>query len=259
MTTHREGTMTTQTRGRVRVEDGQKRIRAQIGGVTIADSAAVKMVWEIPYFPTYYFPQDSVRMDLLSDSGETKRSPARGTASLFDVTVGDRTVDQAARIWNEAKIEDVIGYVSFDWKAMDTWFEEDEEVYVHARDPYTRIDILQSSRNIRVEVDGAVVADSDRARFLFETGLPVRYYLPKTDVRFEYLTPTDTATSCPYKGTARYWSIDTSGETHSDVVWGYDAPLKESQDVAGFVAFYNEKLDIYVDGILEDKPKTKFG
>jgi uncharacterized protein (DUF427 family) len=250
--------MTTQTRGRVRVEDGHKRIRAQIGGVTVADSASVKMVWEIPYYPTYYFPQDAVRMDLLSDSGDTKRSPARGTANLFDITVGDRTIPRAARIWNEAKLEDVEGYVSFDWKSMDAWFEEDEEVYVHARDPYTRIDILQSSRNIRVEVDGVTVAESEKPRFLFETGLPVRYYLPKTDVRFEYLTQSETATSCPYKGTARYWSVNTTGEDHDDVVWGYDTPLRESQEIAGFVSFYNEKLDIYVDGVLEAKPRTKF-
>lgn len=251
--------MTTQTRGRIRVEDGQKRIRAQIGGVTVADSADVQMVWEIPHYPTYYFPQASVRMDLLSDSGETKRSPARGTANLFDISIGNRTVAQAAGIWNEAKIEEVEGYVSFDWKSMDAWFEEDEEVYVHARDPYTRIDVLQSSRPIRVEVDGVVVAESDRARFLFETGLPVRYYLPKTDVHFQYLMPTDTATSCPYKGTARYWTVDVGQGPHDGVVWGYDAPLRESQEIAGFIAFYNEKLDIYVDGVLEDKPTTMFG
>ncbi len=250
--------MTTQTRGRVRVQDTAKRVRAQIGGVTVADSAAVKMVWEIPYFPTYYFPQDSVRMDLLTDSGETRRSPSRGTAGIYDVTVGDRTAAQAARVWNESKLDDVAGYVSFDWDAMDAWFEEDEEVYFHARDPYTRIDILQSSRTIRVEVDGVVVAESDRARFLFETNLPVRYYLPKTEVNFAYLTATNTATHCPYKGTARYWSIATTGEAHEDVVWGYDAPLPESHLIAGFVSFYNEKLDIYVDGILEKKPKTKF-
>lgn len=250
--------MTTQTRGRVRVEDGQKRIRAQIGGVMIADSANVKMVWEVPYFPTYYFPQDSVRMDLLSDSGETKRSPSRGTADLYDITVGDRTVAQAGRVWNEAKLDEVAGYVSFDWKSMDAWFEEDDEVYFHARDPYTRIDILQSSRTIRVEVDGVTVAESSKPRFLFETGLPVRYYLPKTDVNFEYLNPTDTSTDCPYKGTARYWSITTAGDTHDDVAWGYDSTLRESQEIAGFVAFYNEKLDIYIDGVLEERPKTIF-
>ena len=250
--------MTTQTRGRIRVEDTQKRIRAQVGGITIADSTEVKMVWEIPYYPTYYFPVSAVRMDLAADSGETKRSPSRGTANLFDIAVGDRVIPGAARVWNESNLEEVAGYVSFTWDAIDQWFEEDEEVYYHARDPYTRIDILGSSRTIRVEVDGVVVAESDRARFLFETNLPVRYYLPKTDVRFEYLEATGTATQCPYKGTARYWSVNTIGETHHDVVWGYDSPLPESQLIAGFVAFYNEKLDIYVDGVLEDRPKTKF-
>jgi uncharacterized protein (DUF427 family) len=250
--------MTTKTRGRVRVEDTHKRIRAQIGGVMIADSTAVKMVWEIPYFPTYYFPADDVRLDIMTDSGETKRSPSRGTANLHDVSVGDRTIGQAARVWNDSTLEEVAGYVSFSWNEIDRWFEEDEEVYYHARDPYTRIDILGSSRVVRVEVDGVVVAESDRARFLFETNLPVRYYLPKTDVRFEYLEATDTATHCPYKGTARYWSINTTGETHHDVAWGYDSPLPESQLVAGFVAFYSEKLDIYIDGVLEERPKTKF-
>jgi len=250
--------MTTQTKWRVRVEPTSKRIRNQIGGVVIADSTDVLMVWEVPYFPTYYFPSSDVRLDLLSDSGETKRSPSRGTAQLHDITVGDRTVAQAARIWNESKVGEVAGYISFHWGSMDAWFEEDAEVYVHARNPYTRIDILQSSRNIRVEVDGVTIADTDQPRILFETGLPPRYYFPKTDVHFEYLTPTDTETACPYKGTARYWSVNVNGEVHDDLAWGYDGPLQESQDVAGLVAFYNEKTDIFVDGVLEDRPKSMF-
>lgn len=250
--------VTTRARGHVRVEDTQKRVRARIGGVTVADSALVKMVWEIPYYPTYYFPIDAVRMDLMTDSGETERSPSSGTANLYDITVESRTIPQAARVWTESKIEELEGYVSFDWKSMDAWFEEDDEVYVHARDPHTRIDIVQSSRNIRVEVDGVTVADANNARFLFETNLPARYYMPKTDVHFEYLTPTDHTSMCPYKGTARYWSINTTGETHENVVWGYDAPFAESQQIAGFVSFYNEKLDIYVDGVLERRPKTIF-
>ncbi len=250
--------MTTQTKRRVRVEPTQKRIRTQIGGVVIADSTDVLMVWEVPYFPTYYFPSSDVRLDLLSDSGRTKRSPSRGSAALHDVTVGDRTVPQAARVWTESKVEEVEGYVSFHWGSMDAWFEEGAEVYVHARDPYTRIDVLQSSRNIRVEIDGVTIADTNQPRILFETGLPARYYIPKTDVQFEYLTPTDNETSCPYKGTARYWSINVNGEAHDDLVWGYDSPLQESQDVAGLVAFYNEKLDIFVDGELQDRPKSMF-
>jgi len=172
---------------------------------------------------------------------------------------GDRVVAHAARVWTEAKLDDVAGYISFDWHAMDAWFEEDEEVYVHARDPYTRIDVLQSSRTIRVEVDGVVIAESSKPRILFETGLPPRYYLPKTDILFQHLQPTDTITSCPYKGHARYWSIVVNGTIHTDLAWGYDTPLLESIEVAGLVSFYNEKLDIYIDGVLEEKPKTKFG
>jgi uncharacterized protein (DUF427 family) len=141
---------------------------------------------------------------------------------------------------------------------MDHWFEEDEEVYVHPRDPNTRLDILPSSRRVRVEIDGVTVADSTNASFLFETGLPVRYYLPKTDVRMDLLTPTDLSTACPYKGTARYWSVTVDGETHDNLVWGYDTPLPESQKVGGLVAFYNEKLDIYIDEVLEERPKTMF-
>ncbi len=250
--------MATNGRGRVRVEPTQKRIRAQIGGVTVADSSDVMMVWEIPYFPTYYFPATDVAMDLLADSGETKRSPSRGTATLHDVTVGPNTVPRAALIWDESKIEDVQGFVSFDWASMDAWFEEDEEVYYHARDPYTRVDILQSSRHIRVEVDGVIVADTDKARILFETGLPARYYMPKTDVRMDLLTPSDTETHCPYKGTARYWTITVNDTKYDDLVWGYDAPFSEAAGIAGFVSFWNEKLDIYVDGELEAKPRTKF-
>ncbi|MEZ5174625.1 MAG: DUF427 domain-containing protein [Acidimicrobiia bacterium] len=243
----------------MKIEPTQKRIRTQIRGVTIADSTDVLMVWEIPYFPTYYFPQSDVRMDLMTDSGETKQSASRGTANLFDIAVGDHVVPRAARVWNDAKTDELTGSVSLVWKAMDAWFEEDEEVIVHARDPYTRLDILQSSRHISVEVDGVVVAESDHPRILFETGLPARYYLPKTDVRFEYLRASDTVTSCPYKGHARYWTIEVNDTSHEDLAWGYDTPLREAQEIAGFVAFYNEKVDITIDAVRAERPTTQFG
>ena len=131
-------------------------------------------------------------------------------------------------------------------------------MWVHARDPYTRIDVLSSSRRVRIEIDGVTVADSTNASFLYETGLPVRYYLPKTDVRMDLLTPSDTSTACPYKGTARYWSAEVNGETHQDVVWGYDSPLPESQKITGLICFYDEKVDVYVDEERQERPKTKF-
>jgi uncharacterized protein (DUF427 family) len=141
---------------------------------------------------------------------------------------------------------------------MDAWFEEDEEVFVHPRDPYTRVDILRSSRSVRIGVAGVVVAETTHPTFLFETNLPRRTYVPKLDVRMDLLESTDSATMCPYKGTARYWSIRAGDEVHRDLAWSYDAPFRESGPIAGLVAFYDEKVDVYVDGILQPRPKTHF-
>ena len=243
-------------RGRIRIEDGAKRVRVMLAGQVVADTTTPLLVWEVPYFPTYFFPSDDVKVDLLSETGETKKSPSRGDATLYRVEVDG--AEGAAYAYHDAKIDELEDHYAFVWSTMDHWFEEDEEVFVHARDPYTRIDIVPSSRRVRVEIDGETVADSTNASFLFETGLPTRYYIPKTDVRMDLLTPTAKATSCPYKGTARYWSVDVDGGAHEDVVWGYDNPLPESQKIMGLVSFYNERVDIYVDELLEERPKTKF-
>jgi uncharacterized protein (DUF427 family) len=243
-------------RGRVRIEPSGKQVRVMLGGEVVANTVGPLLVWEVPYYPTYYFPEADVNTDYLVETGETKKSPSRGEATQYTVKVNGS--EGVAYSYKEPKIDELEGYYAFVWKTMDHWFEEDEEVWVHARDPYTRIDILPSSRRVRVEIDGETVADSTHASFLFETGLPTRYYLPKTDVRMDLLTTSDNQTACPYKGTARYWSVDVGGKTHEDVVWGYDIPLPESQKIAGMVAFYNEKVDIYVDEVLEEQPKTKF-
>jgi uncharacterized protein (DUF427 family) len=215
------------------------------------------MVWEVPYYPTYYFPLDDVDRGLLKATGETRRSPSRGEARVH--SVGDR--QDAALVYLDSPMEEIKGHVRFDWGAMDAWFEEDEEVFTHPRDPYSRVDILASGRHVRVEIDGVTVADSRSPRILFETGLPPRYYLPKTDVRLDLLERTDTVTHCPYKGQAEYWSVilpDADKDAHKDVVWSYRMPLPESQKIAGLVSFYNEKVDIYLDGVLQERPKTKF-
>lgn len=244
-------------RGRVRFEPSRKQVRVMLGGEIVADTTRPLLVWEVPYYPTYYFPESDVMTDLLVETGETKKSPSRGEATQYSVKVNGS--EGVAYSFKEPKIDELAGYYAFVWKTMDHWFEEDEEVWVHARDPYTRIDILASGRRVRIEVDGVTVADTANAFFLYETGLPTRHYLPKTDVRMDLLAPTDTVTECPYKGVARYWTVTVEGTAHDDVVWGYDAPLAESQKIAGMVAFYNEKVDVYVDEVLEEKPKTKFG
>lgn len=243
-------------RGRIRIEESTRRVRVMLGGEMVADTTKPLLVWEKPYYPTYYFPEADVKTDLLVDTGETRRSPSRGEAAQYVVKVNGS--EGMAYSYPDPKIEEIAGHYAFVWRTMDHWFEEDEEVFVHPRDPYTRIDILPSSRRVRVEIDGLTVADTTNALFLHETGLPVRYYMPKTDVRMDLLTPTDTATSCPYKGTARYWTANVNGETYEDIVWGYDAPLPESQKIVGLLCFYNEKVDIYIDEEPQERPKTKF-
>jgi uncharacterized protein (DUF427 family) len=129
---------------------------------------------------------------------------------------------------------------------------------VHPRSPYTRVDILPSSRHIRIEVEGVVLADSTHARALFETGLPTRWYLPKVDVRFDLLTPTKTSSQCPYKGRAEYWSARFDDHVVEDIAWSYPTPLPESERIAGMVSFYNERVDLFVDDVPVPRPHTKF-
>jgi uncharacterized protein (DUF427 family) len=240
------------SRGRVRVEPGQKRVRAYLGGELVVDTTQPLLVWESPHYPTYYLPIEDVHG--LVPTATTTHSPSRGDAVHFTVKAGGKEAVDAVWQYPESPIEEIRGYARFNWDAMDAWFEEDEEVYVHVRSPYTRVDILPSSRHVRVLVDGEVVADSHRPWLLFETGLPVRYYLPKLDVRMDLLDPTDTQTRCPYKGEASYWSVRAGGKVHEDLAWSYPRPLPESLRVAGLVAFYNEKLDIEVDGVVQERP-----
>lgn len=244
-------------RTRVRIEQSGKRVRAYLGGNLVADTIAPTLVWEIPYYPTYYVPAADVRAELVED-GPGEHSPSRGDATAYTVKVDGAEAPGAALRYLESPVEELRGLVRLDWGAMDSWFEEDEEVFVHPRNPYTRVDVLASSRRVRVEVDGVTVAESSSPRLLFETGLPVRYYLPKTHVRMDLLEHTDTATHCPYKGTAEYWSVRANGKVHEDLAWSYPTPLEESRKVAGLVCFYSEKVDIYVDGVLQERPKSRF-
>jgi uncharacterized protein (DUF427 family) len=246
------------SRGRVRVETGGKRIRAFLGGVAVADTSNPLLVWEKPYYPTYYFPVADVRTDLLEPDQGVVHSPSRGEARPFTLRAGGLEVPRAALRYFDSPLQELRDTIRFEWDAIESWFEEDEEVFTHPRDPYTRVDIVPSSRHVRIEVDGVTVAESMNPRLLFETGLPVRYYLPKTHVRMDLLRPTDSVTHCPYKGDAEWWSVRIDGKTHPDLAWSYRMPLPESQKIAGLVAFYDEKVDVYVDGVLQERPRTKF-
>lgn len=245
-------------RGRVRVEEGQKWVRVYLEDQLVADTRRPKLVWERPYFPTYYFPPEDVAPGTLFATGETEHSPSRGNASIATVKADGVAAPGAARVWDDAAIEAIAGHVSFDWAAMTRWLEEDEEVFVHARNPYTRIDILASSRRVEVVIDGVTIAVTERPLLLFETGLPVRYYLPRGDVRFDLLETSGTRTGCPYKGEAEYWHARIGDALHEDIVWSYPEPFSESAKIAGLLSFYNERVDIVVDGHLEARPRTVF-
>ena len=141
---------------------------------------------------------------------------------------------------------------------MDAWFEEDEEVFVHPRDPHHRVDVLRSSRHVRVRIDGELVADSARPCLLFETGMPTRYYLPRADVRMELLSDTGTRTQCPYKGIAGYFAATVGGQRHDDIAWTYAMPVPECPKIEQLVCFFNEKVETEVDGVVEAPPATKW-
>jgi len=241
----------------IRVEHGRKRVRILLAGELVADTTSPLLVWEIPYYPTYYVPASDVRAELVPYGADADK--VLGEAEVLTVKdPGGAAAVGAARKYPASPASQLRDAVRFEWGAMSEWLEEDEPVYTHPRDPHTRVDILASSRHIRVEVDGVTVADSTSPRILFETGLPPRYYLPLTDVRTDLFRPSDTQSHCPYKGTASYWSVDTGKELHDDIVWIYRAPLPESQKIAGLVAFYDEKVDVYIDDVLQRQPHTKW-
>jgi uncharacterized protein (DUF427 family) len=247
----------TEARGRVRVEPGAKRVRGYAAGSLIFDTTAPLLVWEIPYYPAYYIPAGDVRAKL-EPTGATDRSPSRGTAEILDVVTERGRLAGAARRYSDSPLTDLRDAVRFDWNALDEWLEEDEPVYGHPRDPYTRVDALRSSRTVRVELDGVVLAESARPTVLFETGLPPRYYLPLSDIRMELLVASDSRTLCPYKGWASYWHLDLAGKRYEDFVWIYRSPLPESRPITGLACFYNEKVDLIVDGQRVDRPRTHF-
>ena len=241
---------------KVRVERSHKRVRVYLGGEVVADTIRPLLVWEGP-FPTYYLPVADFRAEL-AETGVTDRSPSRGTAEILNVVTARATAAGAARRYADSPTEELRDAIRLDWAAMDEWLEEDEPVYTHARDPYSRVDILASSRHIRVELDGVALAESRSPRLLFETGLPTRYYLPVADLRHDLLRRSDRRTQCPYKGTAEYWSVAVNGTLQENLIWIYRTPLPESQKIAGYACFYNERVDLFVDGVLQERPRSRF-
>jgi uncharacterized protein (DUF427 family) len=248
-----------------RVEPSPRRVRARVGDTVVADSRrALLLAWYGPgTLPTYCLPAADVRTDLLRPSAPAGEAGGGAPGDLpftvaHDVVVGDTVVERGAALFRDPPepLRKVDGRWTFTWDAGVSWFEEALEVHVHARDPHKRVDAMPSDRHVRIEVGGQVVAESDRPHALFETTLPTRWYFPPDDVRRDLLVPSDTVTRCPYKGTARYWSVQMGDTLHRDLAWSYPEPVAECPHIAGLVAFFNERVDVVVDGVTERTPRT---
>lgn len=256
---HRFDPVEVAIRGRqVRLEPSPRWVRVRFGGKIIVDSKHVLLLIEDGRPPSYYFPLSDVDQAHLVASDKVAKAPALGPLRYWDIRVDGATAEGAA--YGPAdpprELERLKDHLAVKWHLMDELLEEDEPVHVHPRNPYTRVDVVPSSRSVRVEVDGVTIAETDHPWLLFETGLPTRYYFRPEDVRMELLTPTDSHTRCPYKGEASYWSVTVHEATHPDLVWGYPDPIPECPKLKGLLAFYNEKVDTFVDGVLEERPQT---
>lgn len=240
------------------VEPVPRRIRATLGGRVVLDTTRALYVWEWRGYPQYHIPRDDVDSEVLVDEDRMRRLH-RGSTRLYGLRVDELSRPGVARLYTESDIEGLTGTVRFDWDALEHWYEEDEEVFVHPRNPYTRVDALRSTRQVRVELDGLVLAESTSTVMVFETGLPTRYYVNRTEVNFDHLVPSDTVTSCPYKGkTSGYWSVRSGDDVQPDLAWTYDFPTRQLLPIAGLIAFYNEKVDITIDRRRLDRAKTHF-
>jgi uncharacterized protein (DUF427 family) len=250
-------------------EPTARRVRVAHAGQMVADTDRPLLVWEPRRIvPSYAVPVGDLRAELfpdavdpLEDDGRPFLSPgtpfAMHTTPGRSMTVRTNGGDRPAAAYRPAD-PDLDGYVVLDFFSFDEWFEEDERIVGHPRDPFKRIDVRSSSRHVRVEFDGQVLAESSRPLLLFETGLPTRYYLPRDDVRMDLLRPTSTRTYCAYKGQATYWSVDLGDRTLEDVVWTYEAPLSDASVVIDRISFFNERVDVVIDGARSDRPATEF-
>ena len=228
------------------------RVRAVVGGEVIVDSRNARLLHETGHLPVYYFPPEDVRRDLLTPTDTASECPYKGRANYYSCgAVDDLVWEYRDPIESVAFIA---GQLALYWRKVDEWLVEDERVHAHPRDPYHRVDIYPTSRHVRVLLDGKCVAESTRVTALFETGHPPRWYFPLDDVRMDILEPSATETLCAYKGRASHFHA----LGHEDVAWTYRAPLSDGERVRGLIAFYGERVDLELDGELQERPQTQW-
>ena len=255
------------TDGPVKTLQTQRKVQILYGGTYILQTTNAVFVWEHPYYPQYYVPKSeletwSKKHNYTFSPGEDFTSEnGNSLATQYTLSVGSKSTDNVLAFSDSlrGKAEELQGLVKLDFGEMDQWFEEETPIYVHPKDPFKRIDTLQSTRDIKVSIDGHVIAHTQTSMHLYETGLPVRYYIPLTSVDASVLRSSETRTRCPYKGEAQYWSVEIDGKLYEDLFWYYVNPTLESSMVRGLLCPYNERVDIEVDGVKVERPKTPFG
>jgi len=260
--------------GQLRFHPTAKRIRAFTGTEVVVDSAKAWLVWEPGRIvPSFAVPVDDIRGSLLESppaAADDAVRPGDGLAVLdprthfslhtapgqaFDVATDRSILAAAAFVPNDPDCE---GRAILDFEAFDEWREEDELLVGHARDPFKTVDTRRSSRRVTVEIAGTTVADSIRTTILFETFLPTRYYFVPADVRMDLLERSGTVSVCAYKGHANYWSANIGGVGVKDVAWSYEGPHNYATAVRGMLSFFNERVDLYVDGVHLETPRTRW-
>ena len=236
------------------VEPTPRRVRVRLASRIVADSKRAQLL--VQYgpggLPTYYLPRADVAPGVLVDETFDAQGRRRWTVQVGETRAVGAAWTHEAPTGSMAALAD---HVTFSWRQLD-WYEEDERVVMHARDPYKRIDTLRSSRRIEVYVAGTRIADSVRPLLLLETSLPVRYYLPYEDFDARLFEASDMVSTCPYKGEARYWSVRVGDVLERDLVWSYPQPIVENPKIRGLLSFFGERVDLVVDGEPQPRPVT---
>jgi uncharacterized protein (DUF427 family) len=242
-------------------EPSERHVRGTIGSVTLVNSYSAVLVWEPGQaVPGYVFPRADVREDLLRPTSAPTHGRHQGAGKFYDVEVDGALYPALAF---EYDVEGLEGHIAIDWMrreepGVEHWYEEAEEIFRHPRDPYKRVDPIPSDRHVEVFVDGLKIADTQRPVLLFETRLPIRYYIPAEDIDFTHLVETDLSSTCPYKGDARYWSVQTPERLRENIVWAYADPVRAAAPIKDHLALYNEVVDIVVEGVPLQRPESEF-
>jgi uncharacterized protein (DUF427 family) len=223
-----------------------RRVRATFADETLFDTDSAMLLHESNILPALYVPVADVRLDLLTKTDHSTHCPYKGDASYWTITAGGRSSENS--VWGyETPVEGapwLEGYVAMYWEQLDHWFDEDEEVFGHLRDPYHRVDVRPTGRRVRVSQGGQVIAETTAAQVLSETGFPNRYYVPSADVRTDLFEKSQTTTHCPYKGDSEYWTL-VGEHSVDDIAWSYPTPFDEASRVADHWSF--DGADVVVE------------